>query len=813
MGGNGFNSAALIKNAGPAAEGVLVGTAWNSASAPTRPTRPSSQLMKARGIDPDQFCAQAYTGVLVIAEAIAQAGMKGGRDDIKAGFAKVKDLPTPLGKFSFLPSRDGNHEPAVQQVKDGKFQIAAVAAGAAPRGPADHQRPLPGQHLRAVRAGLHAGLRRARHPQPGPRRGLHVCRASWRWSWSASLHLPILAALPAGRAGRRACSGVLLERVAFRPLRGRTDSNISGLISSLAMATILEAIVARRSGARTWSASPSAPCPTRSLKIGGGGGLRAPDRHHRHRAGHAVLGLTWLVRRTRLGRRDPRRGREPAGGAGAGRRRRPHHRRLLLHLLGAGRRRPACSSAWPSTTIAPDMGRSVELKGLAVIIARRHGQHARRGAGRRGARAARGLHGGLDRRRPTATRWPSGSSSWSWCCGRAACSGRRRSARPEAPCRSNRLQDLWLTYQSTVAFIGLNGLLALSVYTTLSCGQLSLAQAGFMAIGAYAVGHPHLPRPASPSRSTLAVATLLPALVAVPLGLPVLRLKGVFLAIATIGFGEVVRLFFVNLDFIERRAGPDRHAAADLDLDDLRGAGRGPLRALAHPRLAVPGFALEAIREDEPAARTMGIDAARYKLAMLALGASFAGLAGRARGPLHLHGRAQRPTPSPAWSTCWSTRWWAAPRSSTGRWWAPPSSPLLPEVLREISARGRARTRPAAPLRERRSCCSLVILFLPEGISSLPRRVRAWLRSRREAPCCLACEGVRRTFGGLRAVDGASLEVGAGEVHGLIGPNGAGKTTLLNLISGLIAPTSGAIVLDGGAHRRPAAATSSPPGA
>ena len=61
----------------------------------------------------------------------------------------------------------------------------------------------------------------------------------------------------------------------------------------------------------------------------------------------------------------------------------------------------------------------------------------------------------------------------------------------------------------------------------------------------------------------------------------------------------------------------------------------------------------------------------------------------------------------------------------------------------------------------------------------------------------LSLQGVRRTFGGLAAVDGVSLEVGTGEVHGLIGPNGAGKTTLLNLISGLIPPTSGAIVLDG----------------
>jgi ABC-type branched-subunit amino acid transport system substrate-binding protein len=58
----------------------------------------------------------------VIAEAIKQQG-KGGRADIKAGFAKVKDLATPLGKFSFLPNRDGSHEPSVQWVKDGKFQI------------------------------------------------------------------------------------------------------------------------------------------------------------------------------------------------------------------------------------------------------------------------------------------------------------------------------------------------------------------------------------------------------------------------------------------------------------------------------------------------------------------------------------------------------------------------------------------------------------------------------------------------------------------------------------------------------------------
>jgi branched-chain amino acid transport system substrate-binding protein len=122
MGGNGFNSPGFIKNAGPAAEGVLVGTAWNAAS-PDPVNQRFKQAMLAKGFAADQFAAQAYTGVYVIAEAIRLAGNKAGRDDVRAGFLKVKDLETPLGKFSFLPSRDGSHEPAVQVVKDGKFQI------------------------------------------------------------------------------------------------------------------------------------------------------------------------------------------------------------------------------------------------------------------------------------------------------------------------------------------------------------------------------------------------------------------------------------------------------------------------------------------------------------------------------------------------------------------------------------------------------------------------------------------------------------------------------------------------------------------
>ena len=60
----------------------------------------------------------------------------------------------------------------------------------------------------------------------------------------------------------------------------------------------------------------------------------------------------------------------------------------------------------------------------------------------------------------------------------------------------------------------------------------------------------------------------------------------------------------------------------------------------------------------------------------------------------------------------------------------------------------------------------------------------------------LQAKDVTRTFGGVKALDGVSLSVEKGEVHGLIGPNGAGKTTLINVLSGIIAPTSGEVVLD-----------------
>src|SRR5581483_11612569 len=61
----------------------------------------------------------------------------------------------------------------------------------------------------------------------------------------------------------------------------------------------------------------------------------------------------------------------------------------------------------------------------------------------------------------------------------------------------------------------------------------------------------------------------------------------------------------------------------------------------------------------------------------------------------------------------------------------------------------------------------------------------------------LEAAGLRKTYGGLTAVDGVSLSVGPGEIVGLVGPNGAGKTTTINMILGVLEPTAGSVLVDG----------------
>lgn len=123
IGGNGFNSPALIKNAGPAAEGVVVGAAWNISSTLPLNKKFVEDYTKRFGTPPDQFAAQAHAGVYILHEALKKAGDPDNRKAIRDALAQIKDLDTVLGTFFFTEGRDAGSQPVVQVVKDGKFAI------------------------------------------------------------------------------------------------------------------------------------------------------------------------------------------------------------------------------------------------------------------------------------------------------------------------------------------------------------------------------------------------------------------------------------------------------------------------------------------------------------------------------------------------------------------------------------------------------------------------------------------------------------------------------------------------------------------
>jgi branched-chain amino acid transport system substrate-binding protein len=122
VGGNGFNSPVFIQQAGKAAEGTIVGAAWNSAQ-PNPKSQAFITAYKAKfNADPDQFAAQAYAGVYIMAEAIKN-GNSIERTAIRDSLAKIQNFDTVLGKFSFTSGRDASHPAVIQIVKNGQFQI------------------------------------------------------------------------------------------------------------------------------------------------------------------------------------------------------------------------------------------------------------------------------------------------------------------------------------------------------------------------------------------------------------------------------------------------------------------------------------------------------------------------------------------------------------------------------------------------------------------------------------------------------------------------------------------------------------------
>ena len=122
IGGNGFNNPRLMADAGEAAEGVVVGAAWNSASENPENTAFLEAFEAEYGTQPDQFAAQAFAGLMLVDQAV-RANCAADRESIKEALGELENVPTVLGEFSIDDNRDAVHPAVVQVVQDGAFAV------------------------------------------------------------------------------------------------------------------------------------------------------------------------------------------------------------------------------------------------------------------------------------------------------------------------------------------------------------------------------------------------------------------------------------------------------------------------------------------------------------------------------------------------------------------------------------------------------------------------------------------------------------------------------------------------------------------
>ncbi len=365
---------------------------------------------------------------------------------------------------------------------------------------------------------------------------------------------------------------------------------------------------------------------------------------------------------------------------------------------------------------------------------------------------------------------------------------------------------------SLIVVVGLN-------YITGYCGQINFAQAAFYGIGAYTTAFLILRGMSFWIAMPLAVAGT--GLCSILLGAPTLRLRAFYLAMATIGFSEIVQLLLVHWEPVT--------------------GGTSGLRGI--PGITIFGFALQgqlhyyyfllawaalglwlavrvrstklgrsmlALRDTEIAAEVAGVNTARVKAIALALSAIYAGVA----GALYV---AYVGYVSPeGFSTAQAILYYTmliigGTGSAVGAVVGTITLTALPEALRF--------------LREWYMVLYglgviAIIAVLPGGLVTLPRRlmrgavptsapvrhaavhaeaapvVAASATSRptgavREA--ILSIKGVTQRFGGLTALDNVSIDVREGLVHAVIGPNGAGKTCFLNVLTGAYHPQAGSV--------------------
>ncbi len=188
------------------------------------------------------------------------------------------------------------------------------------------------------------------------------------------------------------------------------------------------------------------------------------------------------------------------------------------------------------------------------------------------------------------------------------------------------IDDYW---QATLATICINIILAVSLnLITGFTGQFSLGHAGFMSIGAYVCAIITINNPTTVGFIAGIIAgAIAAALVGALVGLPTLRLRGDYLAIATLGMAEIIKIIFLNLKITNGAAGL-QGIPQFVNWTWMFVFTAGTIVIIANFLKSSHGRACISIREDEIAAESMGVNTTKYKVISFTLGAFFAGVAG-----------------------------------------------------------------------------------------------------------------------------------------------------------------------------------------
>lgn len=384
-------------------------------------------------------------------------------------------------------------------------------------------------------------------------------------------------------------------------------------------------------------------------------------------------------------------------------------------------------------------------------------------------------------------------------------------------------------------------------------GLLDLGYAGFYGIGAYVYALLASPKFGLHSAFVPAAAAsaLAAALAGLAVSLPTLRLHGDYLAMVTLGFGQIVRILLNNMDRpINITNGPNGIVAIDpprilgFTFSSLESSyiliwvfALIILAGIARIVGSKTGRAWNALREDETAAACMGVNVRRYRVSAFVTAAAIAGFAGALFASWQGAVFPQNFTMSETIALyCMAIL--GGIRSIPGIMLGVLILQVLPEVLRAYSIYRMliygfalvllAVFRPQGLIAQGERLVGIRRRPLPDSRSStqsstdatsagidmeadtdaeieIDPKVEAEAQAEAGAmfvPTAtpgparipvLEASGLSCNFGGLAAVSNVSFQACAGEILGLIGPNGAGKTTLFNLITGLVKPSAGEV--------------------